>query len=237
MRRRPSLLAFPFIVVTLIVAACGPGQAMSAPTSTTPETPAPTTADSADPSVAEATPAESEPEAPAAGPMSVTDFTGPELFLLSGVRDDLVGGCRPVTELPEGADAGVECEGAGPVDEIGFYRFPDHETANATYFARLAEHGVTEGSGDCQAGEPGELVDIPGNEGFLQRVGCYVDDAGFAAFRIVIPSDAPDQSVYVGVAGTSDDIGAVSDWLGPAEAGEVGCAYCVDLWVFSTAEG
>lgn len=232
MRRRPSLLALLFIVVTLIVAACGSGQATSAPTSTTAETPAPTSA-SAEPSAAEAPSA--EPEAPAAGPMSVTDFTGPELFLLSGVRDDIVGGCRPVTELPEGADAGVECEGAGPVDEIGFYRVADREVANQTYFARLAEHGVSPDSGDCQAGEPGELVDIPGNEGFVQRVGCYVDDAGFAAFRIVVPGE-PDQSVYIGVAGTSDDIGAVSDWLGPAEAGEVGCAYCVDLWVFPTPE-
>jgi hypothetical protein len=235
MPRRPSLLAFTLIVVTVIVAACGSGQATSAPTSPTAEAPVPTTA-SAEPSAAEATPAESEPEAPAAGPMSVTDFTGPELFLLSGVRDDLVGGCRPVTELPEGADAGIECEGAGPVDEIGYYRFADRETANDTYFARLAEHGVTQDSGDCRVGEPGELMDIPGDIGWAQRVGCYLDDAGFAAFRIIVPGE-PDQSVYIGVAGTSDDIGAVSDWLGPAEGGEVGCAYCVDLWVFPHPEG
>jgi hypothetical protein len=168
--------------------------------------------------------------------MSVTDFTGPELFLLSGVRDDLVGGCRPVTEVPDGADAGVECEGVGPIDEIGYYRFPDNETANRTYFARLEEHSVSQDSGDCPGGEPGELTDMPGNEGFERRLGCYVDDAGFAAFRIVIPSEAEDQSVYIGVAGTSDDIGAVSDWLNHSDPGSTGCNYCIDLWEFPHAE-
>jgi hypothetical protein len=79
-------------------------------------------------------------------------------------------------------------------------------------------------------------MDIPGDVGWAQRVGCYVDDAGAAAFRVIVPGET-DQSVYIGVAGTSDDIGAVSDWLGPAEGGEVGCAYCVDLWVFPHPEG
>jgi hypothetical protein len=242
MRRRAGLLAILLIAAALIMAACGQGQVTSAPTSTsaagptTAATSEPSTPASAEPSAAEATPAESEPEAPAPGAMSVTDFTGPELFLLSGVRDDLVGGCRPVTELPEGADAGIECEGVGPIDEIGYYRFPDNETANRTYFARLAEHGVTQDSGDCRAGEPGELMDIPGDIGWAQRVGCYIDDAGAAAFRVIVPGE-PDQSVYIGVAGTSDDIGAVSDWLNHSEPGSVGCAYCIDLWEFPHPEG
>jgi hypothetical protein len=171
---------------------------------------------------------------PAAG---LDDWTGGQLFLLSGVDRATRSTCVPAPELPPEATAGIQCRPPG-VTAIGFYLFEDAETMRETYFARLAEFGVEPSSGSvCRDGSPGEGIDTPGNEGFEFRVGCYVDADGIAQVRAALPAVAEFRSVYIGVAGTSDSIAdLLLELFGPRE-GVIGCNFCVgSLWSAAQAD-
>jgi hypothetical protein len=136
-----------------------------------------------------------------------------------------------------GSDAGIQCERAG-VTAIGFYLFEDGETMRDAYFARLAEFGVEENSGQvCRDGSPGEGTDTPGLEGFEYRVGCYVDADGIAQVRAALPAVAGSWSVYIGVAGTDGSIADLLLELFGSREGVVGCNYCVgSLWSVAQAD-
>lgn len=105
------------------------------------------------------------------------------------------------------------------------------------YFARLAEYGVEEGTGDlCFGDEPGEGVDTPGNETFELRIGCYVDETGAANARMIFPSEVDGQNVYVGVVGADGGIQRLMEWLFPDhEPGATGCGWCIGgIWFLAT---
>ena len=194
------------------------------------ETPGPTA------SVQASEAASPEPE-PTASPSadagsSLEPWTGAQLFLLSGVDPVIRGSCEEAPDLPPGAVSGVECYPEG-VTAVGYYLFDDREMLRSAYFARLSEHGVEEGSGyGCRDGEPGEIGDTPGIEGFEYRIGCYLDDAGTAQVRMILPEVAFGHHVYIGVAGQSGDIVDALSGVGLAFIPErIGCNFCVgSVW-------
>lgn len=191
---------------------------------------------------ASASPAASEAASPSAAPTPEAtpgpqDWTGGELFLLSGVDRATRSTCGSAPELPPEASAGIQCRPAG-VTAIGFYLFDDAEAMRETYFARLAEFGVEPDSGQvCRDGSPGEGADTPGLEGFEYRIGCYVDADGIAQVRAALPAVAGSRSVYIGVAGTDDSIAdLLLELFGPRE-GVIGCNFCVgSLWFAAQAD-
>ncbi len=194
-----------------------------APSATPPES----AAASAGPSTAAKTPA---PTTAAATQPPVSAWTGAQLFILSGIDKKIRPSCVPATQLPDGADAGVECTPAGPASLVGFYRFPKNSSLNPLYRARLADNGVKLDSGNaCQDGKPGEGVDIPGVDAYAQRIGCYIDAAGVANLRIRMPGELDGQGIYIGVVGKDKDIGALVDWVNRSNGG-AGCMFCIDLW-------
>ncbi|MDP9226443.1 MAG: hypothetical protein M3P18_21915 [Actinomycetota bacterium] len=205
--------------------------ACSAPPAITPAASSQTAVASAGSTAAGSTGTANPVGAGALSPNSVASWSGPEIFLLSGVRRDLRSDCAPTRKLPSNADAGIECKPPGPAGLVGFYRFNDHLVMNRIYFARLLQYGVKQETGRlCEDGKPGEGIDVPGVEGFEQRIGCYIDETGAANLRVAIPSDRPNDSVYVGVVGRSGDIKALVDWVNNRPPGAVGCGYCIDLW-------
>ena len=231
-------LSIRFILVALgvVVAACqaAPGESASAPT-----LPAATTSATSTPAASMTPSAEATASAArsAAAPGGLDDWTAAQLFLLSGVSRPIRSTCEAALDLPPEATAGIQCRPAG-ITAIGFYLFESAEAMRETYFARLAEFGVERESGDvCRDGEPGEGIDMPGNEGFEYRIGCYVDGDGIAQVRAALPAVAEFHSVYIGAAGVD---GSISDLLltlfGPRE-GVVGCNFCAGwLWSVARAE-
>jgi len=223
------------VLLAIVLSACQASSDESEPVAATPS------ASASLPSVS-ASAAASEAASPSASPTSgaatgLEDWTGAQLFLLSGVEPVTRSTCAPAPELPPEATAGIQCDRTGAT-AIGFYLFDDADTMRESYFARLAEFGVEPNSGEvCRDGAPGEGIDTPGNEGFEFRVGCYVDADGIAQVRAALPAVAESRSVYVGIAGTD---GSIADLLlelfGPRE-GVVGCNFCVgSLWSAARAD-
>jgi hypothetical protein len=235
------------LVVAVVIAACEATPSDSPPATTSPTSSEPAPSASARAS-ASASATASGPVSPSVVPTpepaaGLDDWTGGQLFLLSGVDRAIRSTCGPAPDLPPEATAGIQCRPAGAtavatgVTAIGFYLFEDADTMREAYFARLAEFGVEPNSGSvCRDGAPGEGADTPGIEGFELRVGCYVDADGIAQVRAALPAVADTRSVYIGVAGTNDSIAdLLLELFGPRE-GVIGCNFCVgSLW--SAAQG
>jgi hypothetical protein len=140
-------------------------------------------------------------------------------YLSNGIRDD-VGGCGPREgDLPALAVAGVECHrlGSDLVDSVGFYLFNDRVGLLDAYYARLAQQDVEPDSGNCEAGQPGDRA---WSDDEFGRVGCFVNDQGFANLRWTLASGP----IYVGVLGNSNDIVALMDWSSGSSPG-------TNLWI------
>ncbi len=214
-----------------VLASCQATPDPSPPAATSPET-----TGSAPSVAATASEAASESASPSATPTSepatgLEDWTGGQLFLLSGVERPTRATCGPAPELPPEASAGIQCRPAG-VTAIGFYLFEDPDSMREAYFARLAEFGVERESGQvCRDGSPGEGADTPGIEGFEYRIGCYVDADGIAQVRAALPAVAGSRSVYIGVAGADGSIADLLLQLFGSREGIIGCNFCVSsLW-------
>lgn len=174
----------------------------------------------------------SSPEASSSETVSLAQWTGAELFLLSGVADEIRPACARATDLPADAAAGIQCHPDG-IAAIGYYLFTDRDTMREWYFARLSEFGVEPQSGEvCRDGLPGEGTDTPGNPGFEYRIGCYVDTTGSANVRMALPAVTYDLSVYVGAAGQNDSIPDLISWLFPNhDPAAIGCNFCIgQIW-------
>jgi hypothetical protein len=201
----------------------------------TPSEPAPSASASAGVAASEAaSPSAAAPSDPATG---LEDWTGGQLFLLSGVARATRPTCGPAPELPPEATAGIQCRLPG-ITAIGFYLYEDADTMREAYFARLAEFGVEPDSGQvCRDGSPGEGADTPGLEGFEHRIGCYVDADGIAQVRAAMPAVAASRSVYIGVAGTDGSIADLLVELFGSREGIIGCNFCVSsLWFAAQAD-
>lgn len=158
-------------------------------------------------------------------------FTQAEQSLIDRLRADAAVGCAPRTAgLPTRAVAGVDCRlNTALVVRVGAYLFENEDDAAIAYLERLRESGVTLGSGDCASGTTGDrawtdgdsgsgagpLVAFEGAEWAVSRIGCFLDQYGAANVR------ATCGSMYVGILGRNDDLGAIHEWVGQASGERV----------------
>lgn len=142
---------------------------------------------------------------------TLVPYTSDQVFLLAGIREDARHSCSPREELPAGATAGVECVPAtGPASRIGAYLFPSEQVLLATYFARLADAGVTPDSGECPRTR-GDSAYTPGDDlaPGPHRIGCFINEFGIANHRITYPGSL----VYVGVLGRDGSLASLFEWV------------------------
>lgn len=210
-----SRLVLPAALVAMIaIAAC-----TATPIDPSPSAPANPASPSAPPSALpppSASPITSPPPTvappPATPAPSARDFTADERYLLDGVRRGAVD-CEPVAgsdDLPENAIAGIECASPDPaVSRIGFYLFENEADMLDAYIARMTAEGIELNSGSCREGE-GENAYTPGEGLVPDRNGCFINDEGFANYRIA------SGRVYIGILGRSADMRALEDfaWFG-----------------------
>ena len=218
---RISLVSAALLVAVIGLAACSakaveptaspsapPASPSASPIVSPPNvTPAPATPDPSEPPVV-ATPRPTSP--PPASP----DFSAAEQYLLDGVQRGAKD-CQPAggsDELPQDALAGIECDSTDPaVARVGFYLFANDDDMLAAYLFRMKAEGVALESGTCAEGES-EHAYVP-DEGFAKdRVGCFLNDEGFANYR----ATRSGSHVYIGILGRSADMVALSDfaWKG-----------------------
>lgn len=160
-----------------------------------------------------------EPSSTTTAP-SVADWTSVEDELLAGVRADVrAAACRPLrVELPSGAEAAVDCVvGSDLVNRVGFYRFVSLEPLMAVYETQIAEQGVPlstpaigELPDDCWRGAEWDSFYAPAGDatGGQNRVGCFVDEDGFANLRYIWGRS----DLYLEVLGANADIAALQAW-------------------------
>jgi hypothetical protein len=205
------------LVATLILAACGaapiapsPGPsasptAPSAPPSVAPPSVAPPTVAPSPSSPPSPTPPDATPKPPPA--QVPPDFTAAERYLLDGVRRGAIE-CEPAggsDDLPRDAIGGIECDSDDPaVARIGFYLFGNDTDMLDAYFFRMDAEGVARDSGTCYEGE-GEHAYTPGEGDIPSRIGCFINQDGFANLRVTLPG----AHVYIGVLGRSGDTRAL----------------------------
>ena len=207
------------LVAAAVLAACG--ATAVAPSSSVPPGPAsPTVSPSVSPP---ATPAPASTPGPAATPSPARpspvlgDFTERERYLYDGVRRGAVD-CEPAAgsdELPAKAVAGIECRSDDPaVARVGFYLFENDADMLAAYTARMTAEGIGLDSGPCRDGE-GEMSYAPGEGPTADRNGCFVNDEGYANYRLTMSGS----HVYIGILGRSADMVALEDfaWIGSAD--------------------
>ncbi len=156
-------------------------------------------------------------------------FSDDEAYLLAVIRTDARVACAPRrVDLPPRAIAGVECSpNTADVARVAAYRFRTDLDAAATYFERLAEHGVLPLSGNCQEGRGGDdawtpgdgedypgLIEIAGKRFVTARYGCFINEDGIANYRTTCGG-----GTYIGILGRNGDIAALSRfaWLGLGE--------------------
>jgi hypothetical protein len=206
------------LVAAIAVAACG-----AAPTEPAPSPSANPTVPSAPPSVAPpsaAPPVTSPPPSvtppPPSPEPSPADFTAAERYLLDGILRGAED-CQPAggsDDLPKDAIAGIECASPDPaVARIGFYLFANDGDMLDAYLARMKAEGVALDSGICNEGErEGAYIPWEGDEIAPYRVGCFINDEGYANYRVTLPG----AHVYIGILGRSGDMVALEDfaWLG-----------------------
>jgi hypothetical protein len=206
------------LVSVLAVAACS-----AAPTEPAPSPSSNPTVPSAPPSAAPpsaappvTTPPPSVTPPPPSPEPSPADFTAAERYLLDGILRGAED-CQPAggsDDLPRDAIAGIECASPDPsVSRIGFYLFANDADMLDAYLARMKAEGVALDSGICNEGER-ESAYIPGegDEIVPYRVGCFINDEGYANYRVTLPG----AHVYIGILGRSGDMVALEDfaWLG-----------------------
>ena len=215
---RPNFLTVA--VLTVLVAACGSVAGSPVPTDAQ-MTPSPSI-DAPSPSPS----APAQPSDEPAEPIPSVEFSGAEQLLLERIRPDARVNCTPrVSDLPDGATAGVECEPAeGAASQVGMYQFATAQDAARAYFARLDDEGVAPRSGDCRLGTEGESAWTPGDEGEVQgdewdgvlidgapfivhRDACFVNDSGTANVRATCGD-----GLYVGVLGRTSDLKELVTW-------------------------
>jgi hypothetical protein len=201
------------LIAAAMLAACGP--AAIAPSASVPPGPA---SPSASPSVSPPpTPGPTTTPSPAQPTPVIDDFTAAEQLLLEGVRRG-VSDCKPAAgsdDLPAKAIAGIECRADGPaVARVGFYRFENDADMLAAYTARMTAEGIALDSGSCRDGE-GEMPYTPGEGPIANRNGCFINDEGFANYRLTMAGS----HVYIGILGRSADLIALEDfaWLGSVD--------------------
>ena len=225
-RPRWALLSTSLALAAILVAACA---APAPPSSPAPSAAPPSPSPSASPL---APSAPSDPTSPAPVPSATstppratpTPTPAPpasraERDLLGFLRSDARVDCVPRrTELPRGASIGVECRPDDPlVARVGIYGFgdePDEAAVLSMYFDRLAEHGVSPASGDCQAGVPGDAswpdyLPDRDEDGVYRptRAGCFIDQNGNANIRVLCYGP-----YYVGILGRRGDLDALDAW-------------------------
>lgn len=192
---------FPILALAAVVAGgCGTGSS----TASIGPSPSPT------PSEAPASPSPTIDASPSPSPSAVA-LTDDEAYLRSGIRNDAAIDCVPRRDdLPTGAIAGLECSpGTALVERIGVYLFPDAASMLAAYRERMVAEGVTLGQGLCFEGE-GDTNYVPGEVDLevAYRHGCFINEAGRANYRATFP----DQHVYLGILGNTDDTSALEQW-------------------------
>jgi hypothetical protein len=236
-------------LIALVTGGCSPA-ASSTPSAAPLSEPSPvaTASASATPSATASTTVVPEPSEVG---LSLADWAGSELYLLAGVQPEIRPTCDHAPQLPEGAFAGIQCTPAS-IGTIGYYLFESVRPMERAYFGRMDEHGVTLDSGplECVGNKPGEGGDSPGYDGFIDRIGCYVDDDGLANARMMLPRAVPaqwqdnyfgaevaGQHVYVGVVGTGSSIRVLFGSLFPDyEPGSTGCNLCIrQIWDLETS--
>jgi hypothetical protein len=207
------------LLAALILTACGaPAPAPSQPAvvpSAPPASPAPSV--SADPTTPQPSGQPAVTPAPTARPTTQPtprptepSFSRAEQYLIDGIMRG-EGDCSPVRSgLPDRAVAGIDCDLIGsPVARVGYYLFKNEGDMLDVYIARMRAEGITLESGGCWEAE-GEASYIPwGDDGISPyRVGCFVNDEGYANFRATLPGS----HVYVGLLGRTANMEALHDW-------------------------
>jgi hypothetical protein len=153
-----------------------------------------------------------------------------EQSLVDELPYDVSFDCQPRrTDLPENAIAGVDCAVDDPwVARIGLYRTLSPHLAAVTYLERMASAAVDITDGDCDRDIPGDRGWSTDEEGFLselepapdpfpflnyserwystRRVGCFLNDEGFANAR------ASCDDIYVGILGRQGDLSDLMTW-------------------------
>ena len=223
-----KLILAASLVAVLILAACGAGPTTSTPpggsTPPAPSVPAsvpPSVDPSSAPSVPPATPAPTATPAPSTPPAATPDPTPSpkptpvvlkveEVYLMAGVRKGLTN-CVPVREnLPKETTGAIECSADDPaVAKVGFYLFDGSAAALDAYYARFRAEGVPLNEGTCFEGTGvAEGPYIPGPDDTDSRVGCFINDQGYANLRVTMPGFL----LYIGVLGTSADTKSLEEF-------------------------
>jgi hypothetical protein len=211
------------LLAALILTACGaPAPAPSQPAvvpSAPPASPAPSVP--ADPATPQPSGQPAVTPAPTARPTArpttqptprptEPSFSRAEQYLIDGIMRG-EGDCSPVRSgLPDRAVAGIDCDLIGsPVARVGYYLFKNEGDMLDVYIARMRAEGIALESGGCWEGE-GEASYIPwGDDGISPyRVGCFVNDEGYANFRATLPGS----HVYVGLLGRTENMEALHEW-------------------------
>jgi hypothetical protein len=161
-----------------------------------------------------------------------------EALLLAGIRADTEVACASRrVELPAGAVAVVEClPDTDLVRSAAFYLFEVQDTFMDAYFAKVAENGLTVGSGPNGSGL-GEGAYFPDGQGSVfppQRYAMWLDSAGVAHYLTTLlfgnqVSDTQQTGpfVLVEVDASSGDWEALFDW---AYLGSIGEPSTPSLW-------
>ena len=206
-----SLLAASLMAV-FALAACGaePG-APSVPPSVSPPSPSALPSLAPPPSVKPPStakpPAPSQPaptQAPATPKPTQVAFTADEQYLIDGLMRGVIG-CDPArNDLPPRAIAGIDCSSDDPgVARVGFYLFRNDADMLDAYLARMTAERVALESGNCLDGEhEGAYIPGEGDEIVPYRVGCFLNDQGYANLRATLPG----AHVYLGVLGRADNM-------------------------------
>jgi hypothetical protein len=169
------------------------------------------------------------------GPSAAPGLTADESTLVDALRRDAAESCAPRrNDLPTSdMMAGVECNiDTRLVQRVGAYLFADAKDAARWYVARLAEYGITPGTGDCysQGSEGGDAAWSP-NDGVagdgddrilvdgtgpwaVGRIGCFRDENGTPNVR------ATCGRVYVGILGREGALTLLHQWTWWPTAGD-----------------
>jgi hypothetical protein len=213
--------------VGITLAACSSQPGPTAGPSTGPSV-APTAVPSARPSIAPSNAPSTAPPSTVPSASPAPTLTPAEAVLAEFLRVDARLACAPRrADLPPGAVLGIECHPADSlVEAVGVYTFATDgsiaEPARTAYLQRMATAKVTPGSGDCEAGTPGDHAwpsNLPdeGEDGGLAstRAGCFLDENGTANIRLTCYGE-----VYVGVLGRTKELARLNAWTWKVADGE-----------------
>jgi hypothetical protein len=158
-------------------------------------------------------------------------FNRAERYLVDGIMRG-EGDCSPVRSgLPPKAIGGIDCDLIGsPVARIGYYLFRSEADTLDAYFARMRAEGIGLESGDGCLEREGDNAYIPWDpaDGIAPyRYGCFINDEGYANYRITLPG----ANVYIGLLGRTADFRVLDEW---AFLGSVDTPGSPTLWAQSS---